>query len=203
MYLGEPSTTAPSTVTAHDPGAAAADYARALRAIGQDLTDLFPRILEIDTDGVNFEARGQSHNNPFHHIREHSFKRLWNKLLGKDVATEPVKPESTATFHRTYSPADIERLDQLYSANRSGQSKRPDNYSLAERLRTMGGIVESRKGRLKQLRKDADHLFVDYWDQDGRIQTAKLTTVILYRNQQSYLSQNGSAPRELWEGYDF
>jgi hypothetical protein len=53
------------------------------------------------------------------------------------------------------------------------------------------------------LRKDADHLFVDYWDQDGRIQTAKLTTVILYRNQQSYLSQNGSPPRELWEGYDF
>jgi hypothetical protein len=203
MYLGEPSTIARSASTAHDSAPPVADYARALRAIGQDLTDLFPRILEIDTDGVNFEARGESHANPFHQIKEHSFKRLWNKLFGKDLAPEPMKPESAAAFHRVYSPADIERLDQLYSANRSGQSKRPDNYSLPERLRTMGSIVESRKGRLKQLRKDADHFFVDYWDQDGRIQTARLTTVILYRDQQSYLSQNRSAPRELWEGYDF
>jgi hypothetical protein len=68
----------------------------------------------------------------------------------------------------------------------------------------MGGIVNSRQGRLKQLRKNADRLFADYWDQDGKIQTAKLTTVILYRNQQSHDSQgNAALPKELWEGYDF
>ena len=205
MYIAETSALATSTLATHEPAPAVADYARALRAIGQDLTDLFPRILEIDTDGVNFEAHGQSHANPFHQVRRPSFKRLWNKLFGKDATSELITPESdTVTFKRIYSPEDIERLDQLYSANRSAQGKRPDNYSLAERLRTMGGIVKSRKGRLKQLRKDADHLFVDYWDEDGKIQTAKLTTVILYRNRQHYLTQNGAqAPKELWEGYDF
>jgi hypothetical protein len=205
MYLAETSALATSTLTTHQPAPAVTDYARALRAIGQDLTDLFPKTLEIDTDGVNFEARGQSHANPFHQVRGPSFKRLWNKLFGKDAKKELITPEpETITFKRTYSSEDIERLDQLHSANRSVQGKRPDNYSLAERLRTMGGIVKSRKGRLKQLRKDADRLFVDYWDEDGKIQTAKLTTVILYRNHEHYLTRNGAqAPKELWEGYDF
>jgi hypothetical protein len=203
MYLAETTALGTSTPTTHESTPAVADYARALRAIGQDLTDLFPKILEIDTDGMNFEARGQSHANPFHQVREPSFKRLWNKLFGPDATPERVNSEPAITFTRSYSAEDIERLDRIYSASRSNQNQRPDNYSLAERLRTLGGIVKSRKGRLKQLRKNADHFFVDYWDQDGKIQTAKLTTVILYRNQQQYLSQNGSAPKELWEGYDF
>ena len=205
MYLGETSALATSALTTHEAAPAVADYARALRAIGQDLTNLFPKVLEIDTDGVNFEARGQSHANPFHHMREPSFKRLWNKVFGKEATTDMMTgAPPSVTFTRTYSPNDIERLDELYSAQRSGQGKRPDDYSLAERLRTMGGIVKSRQGRLKRLQKDADHLFVDNWDQAGNIRTAKLTTVILYRNQQHYLTQNGAqAPKELWEGYDF
>jgi hypothetical protein len=205
MYLTETSATPTATLKTHEPTAAFTDYARALRAIGQDLTELFPKVLEINTDGVNFEAHGQSHANPFHQIRGRSFRRLWNKLFGKDSETELRTPESTgAAFTRSYSPPDIERLDQLYSANRSSQGQKPDNYSLAERLRTMGSIVKSRKGRLKQLRKDADRLFVDYWDEGGKIQTAKLTTVILYRNQRQYPCRDGAhPPKELWEGYDF
>ena len=204
MYLAETTESATSYLPGHEPAPALTDYARALRAIGQDLTDLFPKVLEIDTDGVSFEARGQSHANPFHRVRERRFNKIWNKLIRKDAQAVSITPElTTETFTRTYSPGDIERLDQHYSANRSGEQKKPDNYSLAERLRTMGGIVNARQGRLKQLRKNADRLFADYWDQDGKIQTAKLTTVILYRNQQSDDSQsNAAAPKELWEGYD-
>jgi hypothetical protein len=68
----------------------------------------------------------------------------------------------------------------------------------------MGGIVNSRQGRLKQLRKNADQFFAEYWDPTGKLQTAKLTTVILYRNQYPRDAQyNPAAPKELWEGYDF
>jgi hypothetical protein len=204
MYLAETASTPTSDISSQEPIPALTDYARALRAIGQDLTDLFPKVLVIDTDGRNFEARGQSHANPFQRVREPRMKRLWNKLFGTKPATEGTAPDPGATFARIYSAEDIERLDQLYSANRSGVKKRPDNYSLAERLRTMGGIVSSRQGRLRQLRKNADQFCAEYWDATGKLQTAKLTTVILYRNHQSRDAQrNTAAPQELWEGYDF
>ena len=202
MLVPEKATTANLTCTPDEP-VQGVDYSRALRVIGQDLTHLFPRVLEIETDGVNFTACGRSHPNPFHIVRKSAFKKFWHKLIGKGAEAESIAlAPSVDSFRLTYTPTDIERLDRLYSANRSGQTGRPDSYSLAERLRAMGGIVDSRKGRLKQLRKNADNLFVDYWDQNGEMHTAKLTTVILYRNQQHQPSHSPT-PKELWEGYDF
>jgi hypothetical protein len=203
MLLEENTTSAIAGPRADDPVQAMVDYSRALRAIGQDLTDLFPKILEIEIDGANFTARGQSHPNPFQQHKKSVCKNFWRKLIGRAAEAEPIASEpSPLSFQRAYTPADIDRLDRLYSANRTGQLERPDNYSLAERLRVMGGIVNSRKGRLKQLRKNADNLFADYWDEHDKIRTAKLATVIMYRNRQHQSSQN-EIPKELWEGYDF
>jgi len=175
-------------------------YALALRVVGQDLAQLFPRVLEIETDGTVFEARGESHPNPFETIQEGFFARAWNKLRG----IAPARPATaTSSFSRRYEPAEIERLDQLNRAHRLDNFRRADIYSLAERLRTMGAIVDGKNGRLKHLRKDADHLVVEYWDRQNQLQSAKLTTVILYRNQQQLDQQRRNGPSELWEGYDF
>jgi hypothetical protein len=175
-------------------------YATALRVVGQDLAQLFPRVLEIETDGTVFEARGESHPNPFETIPEGFFARAWNKLRG----IAPARPAAaTTSFSRRYEPAEIERLDQLNRAHRLDNFRRADIYSLGERLRTMGAIVDGKNGRLKHLRKDADHLVVEYWDRQNQLQSAKLTTVILYRNQQQLDQQRRNGPSELWEGYDF
>jgi hypothetical protein len=183
---------------------AGTNYGRALRVMGQDLTNLFPKILEIDTDGMTFEARGESHPNPFERIKEPVFKKVWSGLFhGKVVAdSHPTQSEPTR-FVRSYNPAEIDRLDQLHSAARTGNLQKADLYSLAERLRIMGAIVDSRNGRLKQLRKEDDRLSVEYWDQQGNLQVAKLTTVIMYRNQRRYKLQRRNPPLELWEGYHF
>ena len=203
MLLAEDTITATAKAAANDPVEATVDYSRALRAIGQDLTDLFPKILELEIDGASFVVRGQSHPNPFQHYRKSTYKNVWRKLIAKKADAEPMAAEPAAvSFERTYAPADIDRLDIVYSAHRTGHLGRPDSYSLAERLRAMGGIVNSRRGRLKRLSKNADKLFMEYWDQNGEIQTAKLTTVILYRNPQDQLSHSAT-PKELWEGYDF
>ena len=189
--------------TSDDPGLAAADYGKAMRVIGQDLAGLFPRTLEIETDGVNFEARGESHPNPFEAVKESIFTKIWNWLFKKEPAATQAMPVSAARFSRSYGPEEIDRIDRLHSANRSGNLRRADSYSLAERLRTMGAIVDSRMGRLKRLSKDGDRLFVEYWDQQGELQSAKLTTVIMYRSQYRQDHQPGNSPLELWEGYDF
>lgn len=183
---------------------AGTNYGRALRVIGQDLTNLFPKILEIDTDGMSFEARGESHPNPFERIKEPVFKKAWNALFHRKAVADSRPTQSEPTpFVRSYDPAEIDRLDQLHSAARTGNLRKADMYSLAERLRTMGAIVDSRSGRFKQLRKEDDRLSVEYWDQDGNLQTAKLTTVIMYRNQRRYKAQRRNPPLELWEGYHF
>jgi hypothetical protein len=203
MLLAENAIPATAKAEADEPVHALVDYSRALRAIGQDLADLFPKILEIENDGASFIAHGQSHPNPFHQYRKSTCKNLWRKLIGKKAEAEPITLEPAAlSFQRTYAPADIDRLDRLYSGNRTGRLERPDSYSLAERLRVMGGMVNSRQGRLKRLHKNADNLFVEYWNQNGEIQTAKLTTVIMYRNPHDQLSP-GATPEQLWEGYDF
>jgi hypothetical protein len=179
------------------------DYSRALRAIGQDLTGLFPRVLDIESDGTSFVARGESYMNPFESYRRASYKDFWLSLLGNRKRDERLAVEpARLTFERTYTPVDVERLERLYSAQRTGQLGRPDNYSLAERLRVMGHMVNSRNGRLKRLRKNADNLMVEYWDPNGDVRTAKLTTVIMYRNPDPPAS-GSERPRELWEGYDF
>ncbi|HEY3169229.1 MAG TPA: hypothetical protein VGK57_18495 [Candidatus Binatia bacterium] len=183
---------------------AGTNYGRALRVIGQDLTNLFPKVLEIDTDGMSFEARGESHSNPFERIKEPVFKKVWSGLFHRKAVADlrPTQSEPTR-FVRSYNPAEIDRLDRLHSAARTGNLQKADMYSLAERLRIMGAIVDSRNGRFKQLRKEDDRLSVEYWDQDGNLQAAKLTTVIMYRNQRRHKLQRRNPPLELWEGYHF
>lgn len=201
MLLAE-ETTSPTIKPASDePLQARADYSRALRAIGQDLSDIFPRVLEVENDGTNYIARGQSHPDPFLAYKESARINFWRRLRGRSNPAAPIESPAPV-FERTYTPADIERLDRLYSANRTGRLERPDSYSLAERLRTMGNIVNARGGRLKRLSKNADHLSVEYWDQNNEIKTAKLTTVIMYREPHAEILP-GTSPRRLWEGYDF
>jgi hypothetical protein len=183
---------------------AGTNYGRALRVMGQDLTSLFPKILEIDSDGTTFEARGESHPNPFERIKEPFFKKAWSGLFHRKAVTGSAAMQSEPTsFVRSYNPAEIDRLDRLHSAARTGNLQKADLYSLAERLRIMGAIVDSKKGRFKRLRKESDQLSVEYWDQAGNLQSAKLTTVIMYRNQQRYELQRRNPPLELWEGYHF
>jgi hypothetical protein len=199
-----PTTRATKSIAPADLDLAAGNYGEVFRVIGQDLAALFPRTLEIETDGVNFEVHGESHPNPFETVKESFLEKVWRQLFKQD--SQPSQAETGKVpekFSRIYDPQEIEEIDRLNSALRSGNSRRADSYSLAERLRTMGAIVDTKKGRLKRLSKQGDRLFVEYWDQQGQLQSAKLTTVIMYRSQLRPDLQPGNAPVELWEGYDF
>jgi len=190
-------------VSQRDLSAETATYSRVLRVIGQDIAGFFPKTLEITTEGESFVVQGQCHPNPFEAIKESFLNRIWRRVARKASAATPEEAQPPACFARTYNAGEIERLDRLYSANRGEHSRRADAYSLSERFRTMGAIVDKKKGSLKRLHKEADRLFIEYWDTQGQLQSAKLTTVIFYRNQHHADPRRQDAPRELWEGYDF
>ncbi|MSP41075.1 MAG: hypothetical protein EXR70_21510 [Deltaproteobacteria bacterium] len=195
----ENQTEAQSSAT-QEPTLTIANYGKSLRVIGQELTGLFPRVLEITADGAGFAVTGECHPNPFEAVKENFFMRAWKTVFPSAAPTDaaPLTP-----FARGFSGDEVDRLDQINSTRRSEVSRRADTYSLAERLRTMGAIVDRNQGRLKVLRKEADRLFVEYWDAQGEIKNAKLTTVIMYRNQQRIDALRQNNPTELWEGYDF
>jgi hypothetical protein len=186
-----------------DANPSTASYAKVLRVIGQDLATFIPKTLDITANGESFEARGECHPNPFEAVRESFLNRIWRRVAGKPAAAKQADAEPPACFARTYDADEIERLDDIQSANRRGGSRRADAYSLSERFRTMGAIVDKKKGALKRLHKERDRLFIEYWDAQGQLQSAKLTTVIFYRNQQHTYPTRRNAPTELWEGYDF
>ena len=187
-----------------DSSPATATYSRVFRIIGQDVAGFFPRTLEITTHGENFEVQGQCHPNPFEAIKETFLNRIWRRVARRVSAPGAEETQPPACFARTYDAAELDQLDHLYSANRRADgSRRADAYSLSERLRTMGAIVDKRNGSLKRLHKEADRFSIEYWDAQGQLQSANLTTVIFYRNQQHADPRRHKAPAELWEGYDF
>jgi hypothetical protein len=192
------------TSSAYQPILTTVSYGKALRVIGQELAGMFPRVLEITADGANFAVSGECHPNPFEAVKESFFKKIWQSLFARASAADSAQTPAPATsFSRSYDGAEIARLDQISRARRSGNGRRADAYSLAERLRTLGSIVDTNKGRLKHLRKEADRFSVEYWDPQGEVKTAKLTTVIMYRNQLRIDARRQDSPAELWEGYDF
>ena len=195
-----PSATA--KVVQRDPIPVPMTYSTVLRVIGQDIAGFFPKTLDITTDGVSFEARGQCHPNPFEASKETFLARIWRRVACKTSAATPQEKPPPACFVRTYDAADIERLDRVSRADREEGSRRADAYSLSERFRTMGVIVDKGNGSLKCLHKEADRLLLEYWDAQGQLQCAKLTTVIFYRNQHVD-PRHHHVPTELWEGYDF
>ena len=190
-------------VAQRDSNPATATYSRVFRVIGQDLAGFFPRTLEITANGEVFEAQGQCHPNPFEAVKETFLNRIWRSVARKASVEAPEESQSPASFARTYDADEIERLDRLYSANRGDGSRRADAYSLSERFRTLGALVDKKNGSLKRLHKEADRLFIEYWDAQGQLQSAKLTTVIFYRNPQQVDPRRHNTPSELWEGYDF
>src|SRR6185436_1746109 len=118
-------------------------YARALRAIGQDLAMLFPERLEIVMQGEDFIVRGQCAQNRLDSKlatpQKQGLKAFCVDLLARDVSTLAHQAKSaTVEFTNTYAAEDINRIDEIGMARRFAVGKMPDIRSLGEMLRTIG-----------------------------------------------------------------
>jgi hypothetical protein len=183
------------------------DYARALRAIGQDLARLLPVSLEIEVIGQDFIARGQGMAERFEEtddVNEGALRKTWNKLLRRTPEPEAARPErSSVPFERGYSPEEINRLDEIGISRRRGMSKNPDTYTLGERLRAIGRIVNSKGGQLVKLTTDVHAVTFQYRDEKGEIHSEEYSTFDLYKIQQEYYAERGTfKPKDPWRGFD-
>ena len=181
------------------------DHARALRAIGQDLADLLPDSLTIESSGDSFIVHGMCNRA---RLESQQNSRGWNPLrkmsakLRAGMIRPPIgEPDLDLTpFTRSYNAADIDRLDARGNQRRYGTGGLPEIYSLAERLRTIGKMIDGHKGRLGKIFKDLHHIIFEYRDGENRPRKVELDNTQLYRLQRDYaLERSDNLPNDLSE----
>ena len=181
-------------------------YDRALRAIGQDLADLFPQQLEIDYHGDNFEARvrcdckrsEKKSPQPQKSGLRNVFHKLATYELGKSAEGAEI-----ATFARTYSPDDITRLNESELHRRTQAGKIPDIHQLGEMLRTIGRIIDADEGRLIKIFKDQRRIAFEYVAKSGATRRAEMTLSDLYKIQKdNYQKRIDTHSVDPWKGHD-
>jgi hypothetical protein len=171
-------------------------YARALRAIGQDLADLFPETLEIELHGEVFVVRGQCAKSRFDarqpKPQRKSVKDFCADMLARDVTSLTQKNHSaTIQFNHRYAPKDINRIDEIGMSRRFTIGKIPDIRSLGEMLRTIGRLVDGQEGQLVKVYKDARRVVFEYTDHDGKSCNEIITNADLYKLQKSFYEKRG------------
>jgi hypothetical protein len=181
-------------------------HARALRAIGQDLSKLFPQSLEITLQGVNFEVVGRyiprDGGEKGGQQDNHLLGKLRSKFL-RDPSSSSTTVDSVAGpvgFSRTYTPADIEAIDEAGANHRNGPAAAPDIYSLGETLRMVGRMVDASGGRLCKLSRDTYGVRFEHEDGAGEVQKSELSSLQLYKLQQQYYAERGTyVPIDNWK----
>jgi len=132
------------------------DYARHLRAIGQDLENLHLSAFNLECTGsaylvwVRSEDQSES-SNPLFRISRNRLQKLWRnkippRVLGQE---EPYKLPSDETGRRLrYSVTELDRIEREQRARRRQQSGTADGHSLSQLLRTIGDLAEQKNDRL-------------------------------------------------------
>ena len=171
-------------------------YARALRVIGQDLAVLIPENLAIELHGNDFVANGLCAKGRIEEQNSTSWRGV-KKLVGRvsDIIRVPNhEPDlEFVPFSRTYNINDIERLDTQRGNHRGGDIGMPDIYSLGERLRTIGKVIDAQNGRVVKIFKDLHQIIFEYQDVDGKSRKEELSNTELYQLQQRYAAERGSS----------
>lgn len=173
-------------------------YARTLRVIGQDLANLLPENLAIELHGDEFIATGLCAKSRM----DEQSSTTWTgvkKLIGRvsDIMRVPNhEPDlEFVPFSRAYSLDEIERLDQHGTKQRGYESGMPDIYSLGERLRTIGKVIDAQNGRVVKIFKDLHQVIFEYQGADGNTQKQALSNTELYQLQQRYAAER-DGPKE-------
>jgi hypothetical protein len=183
-------------------------YARVLRAIGQDLADLFPQQLEIEQKERTFVVqvrcdRKRSESKAATQTAETAKTGVLgfiHKLNTIRVDKSPEKPE-TVTVNRTYNPIDISRIDEAGLHRRIQLGKIPDIHDLGEALRTIGRILDAEEGRLVKIFRDQRRVAFEYIARGGGTKKVEMTRAELIKIHQNYYHERGgSGSLDLWKG---
>ena len=160
---------------------------RALRAIGQDLTELYPEQVEIEPLDEDFVVHGHCAKSRLEARAPKPERMSIKELLTRDITLRPQESKSASVpFTRAYDPEDIARLDEAGISRRSGVKKIPDIRNLGETLRTVGRLIEAEQGRMIRISKDVHRVSFEYVNGEGATCKQDISSMDLYKLQKRY-----------------
>ena len=133
-----------------------ADYARHLRAIGQDLEILRFSQFNLEFTGDAYlvwikASESTERGQPLLRIGKNRLQKLWrNRVPPRLIGHEETFPPSSAQSGKRlrYSVQELDRIEREQRARRRRQSANADGHSLSQLLRTLGDLLGQRKDRL-------------------------------------------------------
>jgi hypothetical protein len=163
------------------------NYAKPLRTIGQALEVLHVRDIDIESQGDDYLIRGKMETQlqqpaPQEDINENKIRMIWGRLRGKK-ADEDGDSQPALTFaplELRYTLEDIERLEREGQARRHDAGGMPNNHSVSQILRTVGGYVENKRARLVGIHWNDHSVLIQYEKSDGQRSIEKITVSSLY-----------------------
>lgn len=184
-------------------------YHRALRCIGQDLTNLAPTDLQLIKQEGTYIVKGHCSQKRLEAESSKTEKpekqSIFDKLFtGKKEIPSPGPTESDMVeFNRSYSLEAIDRLDEAGIKRRTGMNRILDARSMAEILRTVGRLMDNGNYRLILLKKQPHGVLVEYRDTEDQPHEEELKTKDLVNLHESYFKTRGTVkPFDLWRGVD-
>ena len=171
-------------------------YAHALRVIGQDLARLVPENIAIELHGDSFVAHGLCAKNRMEDEDSPwtlcAMKKFFTRMAGIIRAASDEPDLEFVPFTRTYKISDLQHLDESATAHRGNPEGMPDIYTLGERLRTIGKVIDGHNGRVIRIFKDLHQIVFEYQDGNGQSRKEELNNTELYQLQQSYAARRSS-----------
>jgi hypothetical protein len=148
-----------------------------LRVVGQELEQrgVFDFDVMVEQDG--YHVRGY----PVPEApKPPSAKPRWTiGTMFRSTASAIVPGIEPETWEKTYTRADIERLDGWYKARRQ-KSGAPDDYAVSQVLRVIGAYTEQHQWKLTSVSRKGQMVAIGHEDARGRMQTSEQNYSELY-----------------------
>ncbi len=131
------------------------EYAKPLRAIGQDLEKMHVQEFEMESDGNDYIVRGRAKADPPEESLGENLggcgqKSFWRRLHTprQDQVDHDAATPSYKTLELSYTPEDLNRLEREGQAKRRDPNQMPNARSASQVLRATGAYVNDTSSRL-------------------------------------------------------
>src|SRR5262245_55613242 len=151
-----------------------------LRPVGQTLDNLRIESFTVVSDDDGFIVRDKTRNRAQLTPREKAFLTELSASHSEAKAKQNALRLASGIFEWHLTAADIERLDKAGRERRRDGEQPVDSHSVSQILRSIGEMVDQKRGRLISVSKTENLVTVEYLSSSGRLVSENYTMPMIY-----------------------